>query len=39
MSWDVYIMRFPPEARSVSEIPGEWMPEAMGSVETVRRDD
>jgi hypothetical protein len=36
MSWDVFIMRFPPEAVSVRDVPSKWMPEPMGTVETVR---
>lgn len=36
MSWDVFIMRFPPEARDVGEIPAEWTPESMGTIGTVR---
>ena len=36
MSWDVYIMRFPPEARDLGEIPAKWTPESMGTIGTVR---
>ncbi|MFF4219333.1 hypothetical protein [Streptomyces nondiastaticus] len=36
MSWDVFIMRFPPEAGAVDEIAGDWEPPSLGSGRDVR---
>ncbi|MFD7893825.1 hypothetical protein [Streptomyces sp. NPDC059743] len=37
MSWDVFIMRFPPEAGAVDEIPDDWDPPGLGTGRDVRR--
>ncbi|MER5697317.1 hypothetical protein ACWDBO_39200 [Streptomyces mirabilis] len=36
MSWDVFIMRFPPDAVAVDEIADDWEPPSLGSGRDVR---
>ncbi|PKW12447.1 hypothetical protein SAMN05428944_0292 [Streptomyces sp. 1222.5] len=36
MSWDVFIMRFPPEAGAIDEIPDDWDPPSLGTGRDVR---
>ncbi|MFJ9024097.1 hypothetical protein ACIRPU_29600 [Streptomyces sp. NPDC102259] len=36
MSWDVFIMRFPPEAGAIDEIPDDWDPPSLGTGREVR---
>ncbi|MEH0467567.1 hypothetical protein ACN6K4_003862 [Streptomyces hayashii] len=36
MSWDVFIMRFPPEAEAMDEIPEDWEPPSLGAGRDVR---
>ncbi|MFJ6088362.1 hypothetical protein ACIQI8_44125 [Streptomyces sp. NPDC092369] len=36
MSWDVFIMRFPPEAEVIDEIPESWEPPSLGTGRDVR---
>ncbi|MBC2876451.1 MULTISPECIES: hypothetical protein [Streptomyces] len=36
MSWDVFIMRFPPEAEAIDEIPEDWEPPSLGAGRDVR---
>ncbi|MGH8878588.1 MAG: hypothetical protein ACRD0P_14795 [Stackebrandtia sp.] len=36
MSWDVFIMRFPAEARDVTDIPDDWKPPSLGTGREVR---
>ncbi|MEU4199116.1 hypothetical protein AB0F64_04055 [Streptomyces sp. NPDC026294] len=36
MSWDVLIMRFPPEAKAIDEIPEDWEPPSLGTGRGVR---
>ncbi|MCX5264935.1 hypothetical protein [Streptomyces sp. NBC_00199] len=36
MSWDVFIMRFPPAAGAVGEIADDWEPPSLGSGRDVR---
>ncbi|WP_328843122.1 hypothetical protein [Streptomyces sp. NBC_00258] len=31
MSWDVFIMRFPPKAEAMDEIPEDWEPPSLGA--------
>jgi hypothetical protein len=36
MSWDVFIMRFPTDARTPDDIPSDWQPEPLGTIGEVR---
>ncbi|MFD7282331.1 hypothetical protein ACFV80_36235 [Streptomyces sp. NPDC059862] len=36
MSWDVFIMRFPPKTEAVDEIAGDWEPPSLGAGRAVR---
>ncbi|MEU2825292.1 hypothetical protein ABZ763_24245 [Streptomyces bacillaris] len=36
MSWDVFIMQFPPEAGAIDEIPEDWDPPSLGTGRDVR---
>ncbi|MEW2122052.1 hypothetical protein AB0945_44530 [Streptomyces sp. NPDC005474] len=36
MSWDVFIMRFPPEARAMDEIAEDWDPPSLGRGRDIR---
>ena len=36
MSWDVFIMRFPPEAESIDQIADDWNPPSLGTGREIR---
>ncbi|MEW1865489.1 hypothetical protein AB0399_34785 [Streptomyces sp. NPDC088194] len=36
MSWDVFIMQFPPEVGAIDEIPDDWDPPSLGTGRDVR---
>jgi hypothetical protein len=36
VSWDVFIMQFPPEAGAIDEIPDDWDPPSVGTGRDVR---
>jgi hypothetical protein len=36
VSWDVFIMQFPPEAGAIDEIPDDWDPPSLGTGRDVR---
>ncbi|MEU2135012.1 hypothetical protein [Streptomyces sp. NPDC018352] len=36
MSWDVFIMRFPPNAESIDQIADDWNPPSLGNGREIR---